>query len=75
VGYAGRLGAIGAAIGVAASLALAQVARSLLFGVQPTDLLTFMAVPAILLTVALAAALIPAQRATRISPTQAMRSN
>ena len=55
-------------------MVLAKVARSLLFGVQPTDPLTFMAVPAVLLTVALAAAFIPAQRATKISPTQAMRS-
>lgn len=75
VGQAGRLGALGAAIGVATSLVLGQVARSLLFGVQPTDPLTFVAVPLILLTVALAAAFIPAKRATKISPTQAMRSN
>ena len=75
VGYAARLGAAGVVLGLSAGLVVARVARSLLFGIQPADPLTFIAVPAILLTVAIAAALIPAQRASKISPTQAMRSN
>jgi putative ABC transport system permease protein len=73
VGYAGRLGAIGVAIGLLGGLALAQIARTLLFGVPPTDIITFVAVPLLLLAVAIAAALIPATRATKISPASAMR--
>ena len=75
VGQAGRLGAIGVAIGLAGGLALAQLARTLLFGVAPTDIVTFIAVPVLLLAVELAAALVPARRATKISPSQAMRTN
>jgi len=74
VGYAGRLGAAGVVIGLGAGLLAARLARSLLFGIQPTDVVTFVAVPVLLFAVALAAAAIPARRAARISPTEAMRS-
>jgi putative ABC transport system permease protein len=66
-----------AAIGVGAGLlggALAsRLVAVLLFEVAPTDLPTFVAVPAILLLVALAACAIPAARATRVDPTVALR--
>ncbi|HXT70368.1 MAG TPA: ABC transporter permease [Vicinamibacterales bacterium] len=74
IGHAARLGVTGLAIGTALSLILAQAAKSLLFGIQPTDVVTFVGVPLGLLMVALAAALVPARRATKISPVQAIRS-
>jgi predicted permease len=73
VAHAARLGLAGLVIGAAASLALAQAARNLLFGIGPTDFVTFAAVPLALLLVALMAAIVPAMRATRISPVQAIR--
>jgi predicted permease len=73
VGQAGRLGLIGVAIGIGGSLAAAQLARSALFGIEPTDILTFVGVPTLLLVIALAAAFVPALRATKISPVQAIR--
>ena len=73
VGHAVRLGLIGLAIGASASFVLAQAARNLLFGIGPTDPVTFVGVPAALMAVALVAAVIPALRATKISPVQAIR--
>jgi putative ABC transport system permease protein len=73
VGHAVRLGLVGLAIGASASFVLAQAARNLLFGIGPTDPMTFIGVPAALMVVALVAALVPALRATRISPVQAIR--
>ncbi|MEO8027360.1 MAG: ABC transporter permease [Bryobacteraceae bacterium] len=64
---------IGAAIGVAASIGLASVLRTLLFGVTPTDPVTLAAVVAILAVVALIAGLAPAIRASRIAPAIALR--
>ena len=73
VGHALRLGLAGLALGAAASLVLAQAARNQLFGIGPTDFVTFAGVPLGLLLVALIAAMVPAMRATRISPVQAIR--
>jgi putative ABC transport system permease protein len=64
---------IGAVVGVAGALAITRVMSSFLFGVAPTDLVTFIAVVVVLLFVALVACYIPARRATRVDPLIALR--
>ena len=64
---------VGAVIGLAGAYAITRVMSNLLFGVTPTDLTTFVLVPAILLLVALVACLIPARRATKVDPLVALR--
>jgi len=64
---------IGAVLGLAGAYAATRVMSSLLFGITPTDLLTFVAVPLLLFVVALVASLIPARRATRVDPLVALR--
>jgi putative ABC transport system permease protein len=68
------LAAGGVASGVAASIALSRILAGQLFGVAPTDPLTYSAVAALLIGVTLLAGAIPAARAARIDPTLAMRS-
>ncbi len=64
---------IGAVLGVMGAYAATRVMSSLLFGVTPTDLVTFIAVPLVLFLVALIASLIPARRATKVDPLVALR--
>ncbi|HUK29917.1 MAG TPA: FtsX-like permease family protein [Candidatus Acidoferrum sp.] len=68
-----KLVAVGLTIGLAASLAATRLMTSLLYDVSATDPLTFAAVGALLLAVALAACWIPARRATRVDPLVALR--
>jgi predicted permease len=64
---------LGVAIGLPAAAAATRVLSSLLYQVTATDPVTFLAVPAILLLVSVAAIQIPARRATRIDPMVALR--
>jgi putative ABC transport system permease protein len=59
--------------GLAISWALAQFAASFLYGIDSHDAVTFIAVPVVLLSVALAAILVPARRASRVEPMTALR--
>jgi putative ABC transport system permease protein len=63
----------GIAIGLAGAYALSRLLAALLFGIQPRDPATFAAVAALLATVALAACLVPARRASRVDPIVALR--
>ncbi len=65
----------GVGLGSAGALAVGRLLSSLLFGVTSGDPLTLAAVAALLVTVALAACLVPACRATRVAPQLALRSN
>jgi len=64
---------IGLVLGVTSALLLTRLMASLLFGVQPTDAITFVGVSALLAVVALAASYIPALRATRVDPIKILR--
>lgn len=68
------LAAFGIAIGVVASLVLSRLLSSFLFGVRPTDPLTFSVVATVLAVVALAACYIPAHRATQVDPNISLRN-
>jgi ABC-type antimicrobial peptide transport system permease subunit len=67
--------AIGVASGAAASLALTRAVRAMLFGVSPTDPLTFAGVTLLLVGVTLLACYLPARRATRVDPMIALRAD
>jgi predicted permease len=73
VGKGMLLVVIGTAIGLAGSFALTRLMSSLLFGVKPTDALTFGAATVGLILVALIACYLPARRATKVDPLEALR--
>ena len=64
---------IGAAIGIAASLALTRLMAKQLFGISAHDPLTYASVALVLILVAVAACYIPARRAVRVDPMTSLR--
>lgn len=68
-----KMALMGAAAGLLASLALSRLMGQLLYGVSPTDPLTFVAVGALLALIALLACYLPARRATKVDPMMALR--
>src|SRR5262249_3919465 len=67
------LAVLGTLIGVTASFGLTRYLQSFLFGVKPNDPLTMIAVPVLLITVALLASYLPARRAAKVDPMVALR--
>ncbi len=65
--------AAGIVIGLAAALAAARLVSGFLYGVTGTDAVTFIVAPLVLLAAGLAATAVPARRATKINPTEALR--
>ena len=74
IGQGARLAGIGIAIGLGAALFATRLLASQLYGVKSTDPITFAAVAAMLLAIAILACYIPARRAMRVEPTEALRS-
>ena len=74
LGQGARLVVAGTAAGLAAAMALTGVLQSLLFGVGRYDMTTLAAVPLVLGAVALLAAGLPARRASRMPPLDALRA-
>ena len=64
---------VGLAIGLAGALVLTRLLTTLLFGIQPTDGLTFVAVSMVLVAVAALACFVPARRAASVDPMVALR--
>jgi ABC-type antimicrobial peptide transport system permease subunit len=67
------LAGAGVGIGVAASLLLTRVIANLLYGVTPSDPVTFFGVPIALIAMAILASYIPARRAANVDPIVALR--
>jgi len=66
--------AMGVAVGLALALALGRVMSAQLFGISPTDALTFALVPILVAVVALAANFLPARKATQVDPVRALQA-
>jgi putative ABC transport system permease protein len=73
VKHGAKLAFVGVTIGIAAGLGLTRLMASLLYGVGPTDIVTFASVAIVLLGIALFACWIPARRAMKIDPMVALR--
>jgi putative ABC transport system permease protein len=73
IGRGAQLALSGVALGIIGAFAFTSVISSLLYGVKPTDPLTFGGVALLLMSVALLACYIPARRAIRVDPVVALR--
>lgn len=68
-----QLAGLGVAVGTVVALPLTQSLRALLFGVTPSDPITFLSVGLVLVLVAAAACYVPARRALKVDPAVALR--
>jgi predicted permease len=75
IGGGVKLAALGVAIGVIAAFATTRLLSSLLYGVSPADPASFVGIAALVVGIALAASYIPARRAVRIDPMEALRAD
>ena len=75
VSHAATWGVVGVTLGLGAAALLAPLAERLLFGISPTDPVTFVGVGALLLLMAVVAAAVPARRARSVDPAVALRAN
>jgi ABC-type antimicrobial peptide transport system permease subunit len=73
LGQGARHAALGVLLGLVGAFGLTRLMESLLYGVRPTDSITFASVSLILGGVALLACYLPAQRAMRVDPMVALR--
>ena len=73
LGDGARMMLVGVALGLVAALALTRLMASMLFGVRPTDPITFAAVIALLSVITLFACYLPARRAAKVDPMVALR--
>ena len=64
---------VGQGLGLAGAFVLTRFVAAFLYGVNPTDLVTFAATPIVMVIVALCAAYLPARRAVTVDPTAALR--
>jgi len=69
-----RLGLTGVLIGLAGGFAMARAMTSLLYGVSPTDPVTYAAVTGLMLAIAVVASAVPAWRATRVDPIRTLKA-
>jgi len=69
------LSIVGVIVGLGGAAVVTRLASTLLFGITPTDPLTYIAVSTVMLLVAVAACLVPARRATRVDPLVALRAD
>jgi putative ABC transport system permease protein len=68
-----RLSLVGVIIGLAAALGVSRALSSLLYGIRPTDPVTYVSVAFVLITATLLACYLPARRATKVDPMVALR--
>ncbi len=73
VAQGARLGGIGVAIGLVGALLVTRFLRTLLFGVSPFDFWSFVGVSLVLTAIALVASFVPARRAAKVDPVEALR--
>jgi ABC-type antimicrobial peptide transport system permease subunit len=75
VRHGGMMAAIGILLGVLGALGLGRFAATMLYGVGPSDPVTYVSVSAVLAVVAVGATAIPARRATKVDPASALRAD
>ncbi|HXO39272.1 MAG TPA: FtsX-like permease family protein [Candidatus Acidoferrum sp.] len=68
-----RMTLVGISLGIIAALGLTRLMRSMLYGIRPTDPLTFVSVAALLGAIAMFACYVPARRAMKVDPMEALR--